>query len=70
MKKDETNQNESSQLQIALIALILAALTIINQAVVWNKSWKWDQVIYHENIAIALISFSLGILITLKYTKQ
>jgi len=73
MQKAETNQNKNHQLQmlqIAIIALILAALTVIHQYISWHKVWEWNQVIHHENITIALISFSLGILITLKYTKQ
>jgi len=72
MEKDKTNQsgNRIQMLQIAVIALMLAALTIIHQIISWNKIWEWKQVIHHETIVVALISFSIGILITLKCTKK
>ena len=70
MEKTKQNEKHIHLLQITVIALAFTTLTVIHQYISWHKVWDWSQVIHHETIAIALISFSLGTLITLKYTKQ
>jgi len=52
--------------KIAVFSIVLALIVIVHQIVSWGRVWEWDQVLHHENIALALVTFSLGILVALK----
>lgn len=69
-KLKEVNGKNSLNWLIPASLFVVAMLVILDQ--IWKHGvvWDWEQVLHHENFALALVSVAIGMLLSKKIESR
>jgi len=69
-KLKEVNGKNSLNWLIPASLFVAAMLVILDQILKHGVVWDWEQVLHHENFALALVSVAIGMLLSKKIQSR